>query len=289
MSVERCPVGRVLGADIGTRATGEPQAMTETVSLSRLEFPERSRYAAAVTEDLLAGSIRLRQAFLETPIRFAARDAVLNRTGENEPSVFLIRSGFAFRSCGLSDGRRAILHVLTPYDIAGLDHVVLARSIEEITAASRLGYHTLRASQVRELMADRSVALHALAVIADARWRTERLAAMIGRLDAQARICVMLLDIYERLRRHGLISRTTYNLPFTQEQIADHLGLTLVHVNRTLRRLREERIVLVDRQVVIIMDFDRLREFAQGLPQPAELPEPILPAERMLEEERGEA
>jgi hypothetical protein len=51
--------------------------------------------------------------------------------------------------------------------------------------------------------------------------------------------------------------------------------------------------VLVDRQVVIIMDLDRLGEFAQGLPQPAELPEPVVRAERMaeadqmLEEERG--
>ena len=93
----------------------------------------------------------------------------------------------------------------------------------------------------------------------------------------------MLLDLYERLRRHGLISRTTYNLPLTQEQMADHLGLTLVHVNRTLRRLREERIVLVDRQVVIIMDLDRLREFAHGLPQPAELPEAIIAPEAILD------
>ena len=85
-----------------------------------------------------------------------------------------------------------------------------------------------------------------------------------------------------------MISRTTYNLPLTQEQIADHLGLTLVHVNRTLRRLREERIVLVDRQVVIIMDLERLRAFAQGLPQPAELPEPNAPAKRVLEAELGE-
>src|SRR5436305_1968420 len=84
-----------------------------------------------------------------------------------------------------------------------------------------------------------------------------------------------------------LIRRMTYNLPLTQEQIADHLGLTLVHVNRTLRRLREERIVLVDRQVVIIMNLERLREFAQGLPQPAELPDPVVSNERMLEEQRG--
>jgi CRP-like cAMP-binding protein len=262
--------------------------MIEKFPLPRLEIPERPRYAAAVTEELLTGSRKLRQAFLESPIRFAGRDMPLTRAGEIEPSVLLIRSGFAFRCCELADGRRAILHILTPGDIAGLDHTVLARPIEEITAASRVGYHTLRASQVRELMADKCIALQVLALVAEARWRSDRLAAMIGRLDAQARISVMLLDLYDRLRRRDLISRTTYNLPLTQEQIADHLGLTLVHVNRTLRRLREERIVLVDRQVVIIMDLERLRAFAQGLPQPAELPEPNAPAKRVLEAELGE-
>jgi CRP-like cAMP-binding protein len=261
--------------------------MIEKFSLPPLEMPERPRYAAAVIEDLLSGSRSLRRAFLQTPIRFAGRDAPLIRADDPDPFVILIRSGFAFRSCGLADGRRAILHVLTPHDIAGLDNLVLARPLEEITATSRVGYHALRASEVRELMADRCIALHIVALAAEARWRADRLAAMIGRLDAQARICVMLLDLYERLRRNGLISRTTYNLPLTQEQIADHLGLTLVHVNRTLRRLREERIVLVDRQVVIIMDLDRLRDFAQGLPQPAELPEPVMLAERMLAEDRA--
>ena len=66
----------------------------------------------------------------------------------------------------------------------------------------------------------------------------------------------------------------TFNVPLTQEQMADHLGLTLVHVNRTLGRLREERIVLVDRQVVIIMDLDRLRDAARGLPEPIDLISP---------------
>ena len=53
-----------------------------------------------------------------------------------------------------------------------------------------------------------------------------------------------------------------------------------MHVNRTLRRLREEKIVLVDRQVVIIQDIERLRELAQGLPQLAELPEAPATPER---------
>jgi CRP-like cAMP-binding protein len=131
---------------------------------------------------------------------------------------------------------------------------------------------------LRELIADSSVAMFILAQLAEQHWRSDRLAASIGRLDAHARLCVLLLDIHDRLRHRGLINRPTFNLPLTQEQIADHLGLTLVHVNRTLRRLREEKIVLVDRQVVIIQDIERLRELAQGLPQAAELPEvPVTP------------
>jgi hypothetical protein len=50
-----------------------------------------------------------------------------------------------------------------------------------------------------------------------------------------------------------------------------------VHVNRTLRRMREERLVLVDRQLVIIRDLDGLRGLARDLPQPAEMPEPVMP------------
>jgi CRP-like cAMP-binding protein len=247
--------------------------MTDDVVLPRLQPVERPRFAAAATEELLLGGRRLRTAFLCTPIRFAGRNMPLTRAGAPEPAAILIRNGFALRSCAMSDGRRAILDILVPGDAGGLDHVVLARPIEDVTAACRVGYHELSGAALRDLMDDRCVAMQVMALLAGARWRADRLAASIGRLDAQARFCVLLLDIYDRLRRQGLIGRPTFNLPLTQEQIADHLGLTLVHVNRTLRRLREEKLVLVDRQVVIIMDLARLRALAQGLPQPAELPD----------------
>ena len=237
---------------------------------------EPSCFAAAAKEDLLLGALRLNQAFLRAPMRYAGRDAPLVSAGDREPQVVLVRSGFAFRSCLLRDGRRSILDVLVSGDIAGLDNVVLAHAIEDVTAARRVGYNALSGAAVRQLMTDPCIALHVTALLAAARWRGDRLAASIGRLDAQARICVLLLDIHDRLRREGLINRLTFNLPLTQEQIADHLGLTLVHVNRTLRKLREERVVLVDRQVVIILDLNRLRLAAQGLPQVVEIPEPML-------------
>jgi CRP-like cAMP-binding protein len=244
---------------------------------------ERPRFAPAATEDLLLGGRRLRAAFLQTPQRFAGRDTPLLRAGVSEPAAILIRSGFAYRSCMLPDGRRAILRILLSGDHAALDNAVLARAMEDIFAANRVGYHLLGAAALREMLTDPGVSMFLLAQIAEARWRADRLAASIGRLDAHARICVLLLDVHDRLRHRELINRPMFNLPLTQEQIADHLGLTLVHVNRTLRRLREERIVLVDRQVIIIQDIERLRELAQGLPQSAEFPEtPALP-ERLSE------
>ena len=244
---------------------------------------QRPRFAAAATEELLLGGRRLRAAFLQTQQRFAGRDTPLLRAGGAEPGAILIRSGFAYRGCGFPDGRRTILGILLSGDFAGLDNVVLARTMSDVYAANRVGYHMLGAAALRGLIVDQCVSMFLMAQIAEARWRADRLAASIGRLDAHARICVLLLDIYDRLRHRGLINRATFNLPLTQEQLADHLGLTLVHVNRTLRRLREEKIVLVDRQVVIIQDIERLRALSQGLPQPAELPESPATPERVAD------
>ncbi len=244
------------------------------------ESIERPRFAGAAAEDLLVGGRRLRAVFMQTPVRHVGRDTPLLRAGASEPAAILIRSGFAYRSCVMPDGRRAILRVLLSGDYAGLHNIVLARAMEDLYAANRVGHHVLGAATLREMLNDPCVSMFLLAQIAEAHSRADRLAASIGRLDAHARICVLLLDIHDRLRHRGLINRTTFNLPLTQEQLADHLGLTLVHVNRTLRRLREERLVAVDRQVVIIQDLDRLRAAAQGLPQPAHMPEPAMPPER---------
>jgi CRP-like cAMP-binding protein len=222
------------------------------------EHPPRSqdfsqqRFDLTVAEDLLLGGRKLHQAFLATRMCFAGRDTPLIRADQREPAVVLLRKGFAYRACVLSGGgRRAILDVLLAGDIAGLDNIVLARATEHVVAADRAEYWVLPAAALRDLMADRCVALYVVSLLAAARWRSDRLVANIGRLDAFARIAVLLLGIHDRLKRQGVINRPTFDL-LSQERIADHLGLTLQHVNRTLRKLREEKIVLIDRQVVII-------------------------------------
>jgi CRP/FNR family transcriptional regulator, anaerobic regulatory protein len=246
--------------DAALRAPATPQVVTST----------RLRFAAAATESLLSGARELRRSFIEQPVRTLQRGERLTALAGHEPEAILLRSGFAFRACAMPDGRRAILDVLTVGDVAGLDHIV-AHPLDELIAASRVGFNALPVGELRRLMANEQVALQISALLVEARWRALRLAVAIGRLDAQARICLFLLDIYDRLFRNGLLARPTFNLPLTQENIADHLGLTVVHVNRTLKRLREARLVLVDRQVVIIQDLPRLRQMIEGVLQSPEL------------------
>ena len=236
------------------------------------------RYLPEATEDLLTGRRALRRAFMEMPYLAVGRDQAVVRNDGAAPPVFMLHRGIAYRSCTLPSGRRAILDVLLPGDIGGIEHVVLRRPEEEIIAASAVGFRTMSAAALRKLMAaDPTVALSVVGLMAEARSRMDRHAASVARLHARERIATLLLDVHDRLLRRGLIGRPTFNLPLTQEQMADYLGLTMVHVNRTLRQMRQEKLALIDHQVVIIMDLPGLREIVHGLPPLVDEAEPSLP------------
>ncbi|HWB51584.1 MAG TPA: Crp/Fnr family transcriptional regulator [Stellaceae bacterium] len=238
---------------------------------SRVGTHHATVYAAGASEDLLTGGRLLRRAFAEAPYRTAERDAAVIAADDAEPPILQIHRGVAYRSVSLPDGRRAIVDIILPTDVVGVDNAVLGRSNHDVVAASPLGYRQLSGAALRELMANPHVAMRALALMGEQRSRIDRHLTAITRFDARSRIASFILGIYERLRRAELISRPTFNLQLTQDQMADHLGMTMVHISRTLRRLREERLVLVDRQVVIVLDVDGLRDIASGLPPVAEL------------------
>jgi CRP-like cAMP-binding protein len=176
----------------------------------------------------------------------------------------MIHRGAAYRSVTVPDGRRAIVDFFLPTDYVGIDHVVTGPSEQEIIAASPLTYRAVSPAALRDLMRNDSVALSAFALLVEQRRRVDQRILMLARFDARERICAFVLGVYDRLRRSELISRPTFNLPLNQDQMADHLGMTMVHVSRTLRRLREERLLLVSRQVAIVLDIDGVRYLAQG-------------------------
>jgi len=177
--------------------------------------------------------------------------------------VYQLRTGLAYQSHRLPDGRRAIVDLFTPGNVVGLETILSLRASATVTAAGPVKYLALDPNSLHRLMEDRQVALCFTSLLIEARRRSEELVARIARFEAPERVAAMLIDLHDRLRRRRLIARSSYNLHLTQQQI-DHLGLTGAHVNRVLRWFSREDIALVKGYVVIIRDMPRLRRLACG-------------------------
>lgn len=171
----------------------------------------------------------------------------------------VIVSGWVSESRILPDGRRQIFAFLLPGDVATVNassHVgsrgLVALTNVEVADAAALtaGEHGERVS----------------ASLVDAvRQREERLfdqIVRIGRLTAKERVLNLLLELYDRLEAIGLVKENTFRIPLTQEVFADALGLSVVHINRTLQQLRREGMLTVDRGTVTLHQREKLASFA---------------------------
>jgi CRP-like cAMP-binding protein len=104
--------------------------------------------------------------------------------------------------------------------------------------------------------------------IGDAFWRETLIDGAIfrewilnlGRREAYGRIAHLLCELYVRLRSVGLTNGHAYELPLTQAELGDALGITTVHVNRTLQDLRGEGLITLQAGPVTMLDWKRLRE-----------------------------
>jgi CRP-like cAMP-binding protein len=107
--------------------------------------------------------------------------------------------------------------------------------------------------------------------IASALWRETLIDAAIfrewmlsiGRRDAYARIAHLLCELLVRLKAVGLAENHTCKLPITQAQIGDALGLSDVHVNRVLQSLRGDDLITLQRGVLSVLDWERLKEVGE--------------------------
>lgn len=167
-----------------------------------------------------------------------AAGGALVRENQTNAKLFTLYSGWAFRYKTMSDGRRQILNFLLPGDLVGLQQEfgdVSAHGIEALTDCSlcvfqndslwalfrehpRLGYDITWLSAHEEGHVDDNL-------------------LTAGRRNATERVAMLIMHLYRRLDRIGLVEDGTVAFPLNQQHIADALGLSLVHTNRTLRGL----------------------------------------------------
>lgn len=211
----------------------------------------------------LAGTSR--RALLDLPIRTEEVPAgrLLVREGDVPEECCILLQGYACRHKSTRNGGRQIVSFHMAGDILDLQHLKLPRadhSVEAITAAD-IGWIPMQAMNrlIREEPA-----------VADALWRDSLIDASIfrewvlnvGRRDARARIAHMLCEFAARREASGLGSPEGFDLPMSQEKVADATGMTSVHVNRILRAMCEEGALVRKGRRIRISDWSRLQQIA---------------------------
>jgi CRP-like cAMP-binding protein len=169
----------------------------------------------------------------------APAGAEIVRAGDDSPELYTLYAGWAFRFKTLPDGRRQILNFLLPGDLLGLQAAMFDAALYGIEALTDVQLCVLPRRKVWALFGE----MPGLAF--DVTWLGSREEGIVdenltsvGRRTATERVAALIVSLYKRAKALGLVTDETFAFPLTQQHIADALGLSLVHTNKTLARLR---------------------------------------------------
>jgi len=200
---------------------------------------------------------------LERGRRTVRADTDLVHERQTEHTAFILEEGWAFAYKMLQDGSRQVIDFALPGDFMGLRSVLLRTSDHSFAAVTDIVVAEISARQMIETF-QRLPRLGAAVL-----WAASRDEAMVvehlvsvGRRDALERTAHLLVELGLRLEFVGLGKATSYACPINQYYLADALGLTAIHVNRVLRKLRERGLVTVRDGRVEIHDLRGLRALA---------------------------
>jgi CRP-like cAMP-binding protein len=177
-------------------------------------------------------------------IKLIERHGYIIREREKATYSCVLLSGFAIRHKIVVSGARQIVAVHMKGDVVDLQNSFLGVADHSVQAITEAEAAFIPREAIKALAFDRQNVGMAmwLDTLVDGSVFREWI-ANVGRRDAHTRIAHLLCEFSLRLKVAGLGEETEYELPMTQEQIADCTGLTPVHVNRTLKRLELENLI----------------------------------------------
>jgi len=205
--------------------------------------------------------IALLDTTLHAPESYRAGD-VLHPPRPGAPPFFML-SGWACLAREFDDGRRQVVAFLLPGDAVGFDLLTQSRESTRVSALTPVKIQRVRPSLIGEITG--SVGLNRALAIASNQQQTRLIDQVVrlGRQTAYERCAHLLLELHARLTEVGEAEGDCFRLPVKQEVLADALGLSLVHVNRTLQQLRRDQLVEVQGGSAILRDRQALAEICE--------------------------
>lgn len=183
--------------------------------------------------------------------------------GQQPEYVHIVLEGFACRYKVLPDGGRQVIALLLPGDFCDLHVAILGEMDHNIATITACKIARLPYTAVMDITTSHTRITRAMwwATLVDEGILREWLVGM-GRRAADKRLAHFLCELMVRLQTVNLANDSGFGLPLTQSDLADVLGLTLVHVNRVLQQLRAVGLLGLKEKQLIVPDLPRLKAFA---------------------------
>src|SRR5580698_5064033 len=191
-----------------------------------------------------------------------AREDVISQ-GDRTGGVKLLLEGFACRYKTLEDGRRQIVAYFVPGDLCDLRVFILKRMDHSIGAIAPSRVATISPENILRLT-------HTYPTLTRALWWSTLVEEAIlrewivnvGQRNALERMAHLFCELLYRFRAVGLNQGLSCTLPLTQIELAETLGLSSVHVNRTLQALRRRNLITLNGGTLTIDDLEALEELS---------------------------
>lgn len=189
---------------------------------------------------------------------FEAGDYLV-REGSTPDHCGMLVSGLVSRHKISGDGLRQIVSIHVPGEVFGLQQLYIETADHNVQTLTKCELILIPRDALRLIAANRPAVAHAIfaTVLVELSIAREWM-LNIGRHDARTRIAHLLCELAVRLDRLGLQPGQAYELPMTQEQLGDAVGLTAVHINRTLKGLVRDGLVGHNRRGVTIPNWQSL-------------------------------
>lgn len=164
--------------------------------------------------------------------------------GAHTAHLFTLLSGWAFRFKTLEDGRRQILNYCLPGDLIGLQGSVLGAMEHSVEALSPAVLCVFQRDRLADLYKNHP------GLGFDVTWLASREERMldenllsVGRRSALERAAYLIAFLYQRAVAVGILEPKSLLIPIGQQHVADTLGLSIVHTNKTLRKLSDKTLI----------------------------------------------
>jgi CRP-like cAMP-binding protein len=238
---------------------GYLEPMHKAVSNHLDPFIEKIEVRDRLTEDERAALRALPQKLVRT----AARTRIVEE-GEKTVNCAMVLEGMVYRTKTSPSGRRQIISFHVPGDMVDLHTVLFKFADHTIETVRHAAVVLVPHEAILRLAEDKPAVGRAFwyDTLLDASIQREAL-LNVGRRDARSRVAHLFCELAVRLKRAGLVTEGAFELPLTQTDLADALGLTAIHMNRTLSKFRQEGLVAIDNRAISILDWQALKAIGE--------------------------